>query len=101
MLFPRLDPKAKVKAVASGLPASPGTASGIAVFDADRAEMLGKEQGFKDFKALFEVMSPFPVVIRLLDPPIHEFLPNEAVMGRMGWCARSPSRSSWPRAPAA
>jgi len=30
-----------------------------------------------DFKALFEVMAPHPVVIRLLDPPIHEFLPNE------------------------
>jgi pyruvate,orthophosphate dikinase len=28
MLFPRLDPKAKVTAVASGLPASPGAASG-------------------------------------------------------------------------
>jgi pyruvate, orthophosphate dikinase len=38
----RLDPKAKVTAVASGLPASPGAACGIAVFDADRAEMLGK-----------------------------------------------------------
>jgi len=101
MLFPRLDPKAKVTAVASGLPASPGAASGIAVFDADRAEMLGKEQGFKDFKALFEVMSPFPVVIRLLDPPIHEFLPNEAVLERMGWYARSPSCSSWPRTPTA
>ena len=31
----------------------------------------------KDFKELFEVMSPRPVTIRLLDPPIHEFLPNE------------------------
>ncbi len=30
-----------------------------------------------DFKALFEVMSPHQVTIRLLDPPIHEFLPNE------------------------
>jgi len=30
-----------------------------------------------DFKALFEVMSPQPVIIRLLDPPIHEFLPSE------------------------
>jgi pyruvate,orthophosphate dikinase len=36
----------------------------------------------KDFKALFEVMSPYPVVIRLLDPPIHEFLPNENVLVR-------------------
>jgi pyruvate,orthophosphate dikinase len=30
-----------------------------------------------DFQALFEVMSPRPVTIRLLDPPIHEFLPSE------------------------
>jgi len=30
-----------------------------------------------DFKSLLEVMSPRPVTIRLLDPPIHEFLPNE------------------------
>jgi len=30
-----------------------------------------------DFQALFEVMSPYPVTIRLLDPPIHEFLPSE------------------------
>lgn len=30
-----------------------------------------------DFKALFEVMAPRPVTIRLLDPPIHEFLPSE------------------------
>ena len=47
MLFPRLDPKVKASAVAKGLPASPGAASGIAVFDADRAEMLGREQGLK------------------------------------------------------
>ena len=30
-----------------------------------------------DFKDLFKIMSPRPVTIRLLDPPIHEFLPNE------------------------
>ena len=30
-----------------------------------------------DFKALFQVMAPRPVTIRLLDPPIHEFLPTE------------------------
>ncbi len=30
-----------------------------------------------DFKALFKVMSPRPVTIRLLDPPLHEFLPTE------------------------
>ncbi|PWR71143.1 pyruvate, phosphate dikinase [Methanospirillum stamsii] len=43
LLFPRLDPDADATPVAKGLPASPGGASGIAVFDADRAEKLGHE----------------------------------------------------------
>jgi len=30
-----------------------------------------------DFKSLFEVMAGLPVTIRLLDPPLHEFLPHE------------------------
>ncbi len=30
-----------------------------------------------DFKELFEVMEDRPVTIRLLDPPLHEFLPQE------------------------
>ncbi|MCF7983397.1 MAG: pyruvate, phosphate dikinase [Thiohalocapsa sp.] len=47
MLFPRLDPGSKAVAVAQGLPASPGAASGIAVFDADRAEQLGNDLGQK------------------------------------------------------
>jgi pyruvate,orthophosphate dikinase len=47
MLFPRLDPGSKAVSVAQGLPASPGAASGIAVFDADRAEQLGKDLGQK------------------------------------------------------
>jgi len=42
MLFPRLDPKVTKKPIAKGLPASPGIAAGIAVFDADRAEKLGR-----------------------------------------------------------
>ena len=29
-----------------------------------------------DFEALFRTMSPRPVTIRLLDPPLHEFLPS-------------------------
>ena len=31
----------------------------------------------EDFKGIFKVMSPRSVTIRLLDPPIHEFLPSE------------------------
>ncbi|MFQ5995171.1 MAG: pyruvate, phosphate dikinase [Acidiferrobacterales bacterium] len=34
----------------------------------------------KDFKELFKVMSPRPVTVRLLDPPIHEFLPTEQTL---------------------
>ena len=30
-----------------------------------------------DFAALFEIMAGLPVTIRLLDPPLHEFLPHE------------------------
>jgi pyruvate,orthophosphate dikinase len=38
LLHPTLDPKAKRKVLAKGLPASPGAASGIVVFSADEAE---------------------------------------------------------------
>ncbi|MDM8568777.1 pyruvate, phosphate dikinase [Thiotrichales bacterium HSG1] len=30
-----------------------------------------------DFKAVFTTMAPLPVTVRLLDPPLHEFLPTE------------------------
>ncbi len=31
----------------------------------------------KDFEGLFEAMTGLPVIIRLIDPPLHEFLPSE------------------------
>ncbi len=31
----------------------------------------------KDFVEVFQAMSPRPVTVRLLDPPMHEFLPSE------------------------
>ena len=31
----------------------------------------------EDFKGILKIMTPKPVTIRLLDPPIHEFLPSE------------------------
>ncbi|HBG60916.1 MAG: pyruvate, phosphate dikinase [Omnitrophica WOR_2 bacterium GWF2_38_59] len=32
----------------------------------------------KDFEGIFKAMNGFPVTIRLLDPPLHEFLPHDA-----------------------
>ncbi|MGA3361447.1 MAG: pyruvate, phosphate dikinase [Solirubrobacteraceae bacterium] len=39
------------------------------------AELLPLQQA--DFEGLFEAMAGLPVTIRLLDPPLHEFLPSE------------------------
>jgi pyruvate,orthophosphate dikinase len=33
-----------------------------------------------DFDGLFEAMDGLPVIIRLIDPPLHEFLPSEEVL---------------------
>ena len=30
----------------------------------------------EDFREILEIMSPYPLTIRLLDPPLHEFLPH-------------------------
>jgi pyruvate, orthophosphate dikinase len=38
-------------------------------------ELLPMQQG--DFEGIFEAMQGFPVTIRLLDPPLHEFLPDK------------------------
>jgi pyruvate,orthophosphate dikinase len=43
LLHPTLDPKAQRNVIAKGLPASPGAASGIAVFTADEAEDLANK----------------------------------------------------------
>ncbi len=47
MLYPRLDRNTHAEPVAQGLPASPGAAVGKVVFDADRAEHMGKIMGQK------------------------------------------------------
>lgn len=41
LLHPHVDPNARVRPIATGLPASPGAASGIVIFDSDEAEKLG------------------------------------------------------------
>jgi pyruvate, orthophosphate dikinase len=38
------------------------------------AKLLGMQR--QDFVELFEIMAGLPVTIRLLDPPLHEFLPH-------------------------
>jgi pyruvate,orthophosphate dikinase len=38
-------------------------------------KLLPMQQG--DFEGIFEAMASLPVTIRLLDPPLHEFLPDE------------------------
>ncbi len=42
--------------------------------EAALAKLLPMQRG--DFEAIFKEMEGFPVTIRLLDPPLHEFLPN-------------------------
>ncbi len=56
-----------------------------------RKDLLKKLQSFQkdDFKGILEIMDGLPVVIRLLDPPLHEFLPKyeelleDVVTGRL------------------
>jgi pyruvate,orthophosphate dikinase len=43
-------------------------------FDAEMAKLERLQQG--DFEGIFRAMDGLPVVIRLIDPPLHEFLPN-------------------------
>ncbi len=42
LLHPTIDPRSELDLLTTGLPASPGAACGTAVFDADRAEQLGR-----------------------------------------------------------
>jgi len=44
----------------------------------DRAKALAKllPHQKKDFMEIFKIMKGLPVTVRLLDPPLHEFLPN-------------------------
>ena len=58
----------------------------------ERLNALSKLLPFqkKDFAGLFEVMGEHPVTIRLLDPPLHEFLPHtqsekEGLAQRLEW----------------
>ena len=43
--------------------------------EAALAKLLPMQRG--DFEGIYEAMEGFPVTIRLLDPPLHEFLPHD------------------------
>src|SRR5205823_1750321 len=51
----------------------------LAGTEAERRAALDKLLPFQqeDFEGIFEAMAGLPVTIRLLDPPLHEFLPDE------------------------
>ncbi|WP_017753866.1 pyruvate, phosphate dikinase [Calidifontibacillus oryziterrae] len=51
----------------------------LAENDAERSEALAQLLPMQqsDFEGIFEAMQGLPVTIRLLDPPLHEFLPNK------------------------
>ncbi len=52
----------------------------LADTDDDRRAALKKLLPFqrKDFEGIFKAMAGLPVTVRLLDPPLHEFLPHDA-----------------------
>jgi pyruvate,orthophosphate dikinase len=61
----------------------------LAPDEAGRRRALAKIQPYQrdDFIELFEIMEGLPVTVRLLDPPLHEFLPHTE--GEMVEVARS------------
>ena len=51
----------------------------LAETTADREKALARLEPYqrKDFEGIFTAMKGLPVTVRLLDPPLHEFLPHE------------------------
>ena len=60
--------------LAAGQAISDDDAETVATFDAALAELQTLQTD--DFAGLFRAMDGLPVVIRLIDPPLHEFLPS-------------------------
>jgi pyruvate,orthophosphate dikinase len=65
--------RAKAKA-AAGEALSDDERAAVTTFDSAMAKLEVLQQG--DFEGIFKAMDSLPVVIRLIDPPLHEFLPN-------------------------
>jgi pyruvate,orthophosphate dikinase len=58
----------------------------LAKDEAGRQKALDKLLEFQrsDFEGIFEAMDGLPVIIRLLDPPLHEFLPRHEELAQEG-----------------
>ena len=65
--------RAKARA-AAGETLDADDAAAVTRFDAAMAKLEVLQQG--DFEGIFKAMDGLPVVVRLIDPPLHEFLPN-------------------------
>jgi pyruvate,orthophosphate dikinase len=65
--------RAKAK-TAAGEALTADEAEAVATFDEAMGKLEVLQQG--DFEGILAAMSGLPVVIRLIDPPLHEFLPN-------------------------
>ena len=59
---------------AAGEPLDADETAAISRFDEAMGKLEVLQQG--DFEGIFRAMDGLPVVIRLIDPPLHEFLPN-------------------------
>ena len=60
----------------SGASLGPEDEEAVRRFDDAMAKLEKLQEA--DFYGIFEAMDGLPVVIRLIDPPLHEFLPNHA-----------------------
>ena len=60
--------------LAAGETLSADEQEAVATFDGAMAKLEVLQQG--DFEGIFKAMDGLPVVVRLIDPPLHEFLPN-------------------------
>jgi pyruvate,orthophosphate dikinase len=50
----------------------------------------------EDFKEILRIMSPYPVTIRLFDPPLHEFLPKpEEILEKIYTSMNEGERKEW------
>ncbi|MCJ7710900.1 MAG: PEP-utilizing enzyme, partial [Chloroflexi bacterium] len=73
ILVANIATRAKAK-TAAGEALTADETDALATFDGAMAKLEVLQQG--DFEGILAAMTGLPVVIRLIDPPLHEFLPN-------------------------